>query len=128
MMRRILLVLPAAALMAAMVVASAVPAFADAGGQRGHLTTFGSGGCDFTVQTCTSGFTRSGGSGGPGGGHGGRTTFTSTEGPGVDTLTQSSQGGFGRQSGLPHGGGGNCTATFDFTAGTGSVSGPGNRC
>jgi hypothetical protein len=91
-MRRIVLVLSAAALMAAMVVASALPAFADPGGIPGHCKPADSG-----LQTCA------GGSGKQGGGGGGLTTDVSPTFPGAFTFTT---GGSGEQGG--GGGGRNC--------------------
>ncbi len=63
-MRRIGMLVTAVALMAAMLVATAMPAFADKGGVRGHCTQEGS---LVVEETCA------GGSGGPGGGDGGNT-------------------------------------------------------
>ena len=70
-MRRILLVLSVAALMAAMVLAMAVPAFADPEGEPGHATQSGDVGfvnCDPFVQSCTGEQTFAGKNAVPGGG------------------------------------------------------------
>ena len=104
-MRRILLVLSVAALMAAMMVASALPAFADRGGVRGHHTEdFAGPDCeemtDCKVTTTDAGGDRFGG---------GRNTTTVTvkdqQATSVDTDTQ---------GGSRFAGGGNCSGHTDF--------------
>jgi hypothetical protein len=92
--RRIILLLSVATLMAVMLVAMAMPAFADKGG-GGHCTEGGFDG--IVVEECA------GGSGGPGGGGGGKTqTFSDNEGPAVQQTT----GGGSNFRGTGEGGGG----------------------
>jgi uncharacterized membrane protein len=97
-MRRILFVLSVALVMAAMMVVTAVPAFADPGGKRGHTT----------VDPETGEYTFAGGSGGGNGsgsgGQGGRYT--------INTDKYTIVGGYGTRGG---GGGGQCE--IDFSTG-----------
>jgi hypothetical protein len=107
-MRRILLVVTLAALMAGMVVASALPAFADPNHVRGHHTDETSGE-DCSILTCQETFTNSSGGGKQGGGGGGRQTLTLTTHPLVPSVTidETTQGGNSVD------GGGRCTRHFD---------------
>ncbi len=103
-LKRIITVLAVALVMAAMMVATAAPAFADKGG-GGHCTRERQG--DFEqvgVEECA------GGSGGPGGGGGGKTTNVFIEqisetGP---VFTETTGGGSNFR-GTGEGGGGKCT-------------------
>ena len=102
-MKRILMVLSIAALMAAMVVATAMPAFADKGGVPGHCTQEGN---FLVIETCAGGGPSSDG---PGGGGGRETTFSIVVplefGGGTIPLSGCATGG----SGGPGGGGGGNT-------------------
>jgi hypothetical protein len=113
-MKRILMVLAAAALMVAMVVASALPAFADKGGIRGHTKQETSGACT-TRDDCQITTTIAGG--GPHGNLSGRITSTKTFGTqGPQTHSYETQGG------SRYLGGGNCSEQNN------TISGSGNRC
>jgi hypothetical protein len=98
-----------ALVMAAMVVASGMPAFADPGKNPGHYTTSTS--CDPITLACSTQSTGSGNIGSPGsgdGGGGGHYSSTSTTDNSSSTLTNSQQGGRGGPGG---GSGRNCTYT-----------------
>jgi hypothetical protein len=95
-LRRLLLVLSVMTAMAAMVVAMAVPAFADPGGVPGHCKEVAG---PLFLERC------SGGSGAQGGGGGGQTTTT------VFAPVTITTGGSGGQGG--GGGGRNCVNFLD---------------
>ena len=126
-MKRIITVLAVMGLMAAMVAASAMPAFAAV------KETF-DGGCDFESGICSTTETKVGGSGEKGGGSGGKSTFDRTldwNRPASDSFSTSIQGG-GKGTG-----GGNCTysQTYTFDEETGHPiageplrEGNGSRC
>jgi hypothetical protein len=125
-LKRIFTFLAVMALMAAMVAASAMPVFADPGGQRGHrtLTTTGEGDC--STAPCTSSFTTAGGPGGSSregfnGRQSGNGTLTNNGGTFDYREVGSTQGG-GKGTG-----GGNCTYTEDFS-GSQITGGHGSRC
>ncbi len=99
-MKRIITVLAVALVMAAMMVATAAPAFADKDG-GGHCTRERQG--DFEqvgVEECA------GGSGGPGGGGGGKTTNVFID---EVPFAQRTTGGGSDFRGTGEGGGGKCT-------------------
>ena len=104
-MRRILMVLTAAALMASMVMASALPAFADKGGVPGHCKEEGT---FLVVETCAGGGPSSEG---PGGGGGREADFSIVFGPIEIPLGSCTTGGSGGPGG---GGGGNTCPTPPF--------------
>ena len=108
-MRRILLVLTVAVVMAAMMLATAVPALADKGGGGHFGVKTNPEGCDqFYDPVCESTITDSGGSGGPDGGGGGHFSnyWIRDRAERVDYAKESYSGGHGGPGG---GGGGRCT-------------------
>ena len=119
--KRVMSLLAVVGVMAAMVVASAVPAFADKG-QRGHTTHESSGG-DCETTTCQDTTTHSGPyEGGHGGGRStGSRTINNLQG--LVTVDRSTQGG---GKGI---GGGNCTEHVDYGDPNNNTSGgSGSRC
>jgi len=120
-MKRVMRLLAVVGVMAAMVVASALPAFADKG-QKGHTTGASSGG-DCVTTTCQRTSTHSGPyEGGHGGGRG-TGIYTINTSQGLETLDISNQGG---GKGI---GGGNCTEHYDSADPNNNTSGGnGSRC
>ena len=121
MLRRILLVLSAGMVMVALVVATAVPVFADRG-IKGHATQTGE--CESGLQ-CDETFTFAGKDAVPGGSGRQSTTFNSDVFDPIDPrfeISGTSQGGG------PETGGGNCFFTSDFLAGEFDEGGKGKRC
>ena len=125
-MKRIISVLAAMGLMAAMLAASAMPAFAAVKvTQTGNLPdcfTFNGAVCSGTITTV-------GGSGEKGGGSGGKSTVDITQNKAVDPAERSSSLSGSSQGGGKDTGGGNCTKTFDSeTDPAFSTGGNGSRC
>ena len=120
-MKRVVMLLTVVGVMAAMVMASALPAFADKG-QKGHTTSESSGG-DCVTTTCQTTTTHSGRY--ESGHGGGRITQTNTTNHSQELRTEdvSTQGGGkGR-------GGGNCTEHVDHSNSDNNTSGgSGSRC
>jgi hypothetical protein len=100
-MRRILLVLSVAALMAVMMVATAMPAFAGGGGAKDGCDRFG------LNNECKGG--TGGGGGGAGGGTGGQRSFESNG----DLFFSGGGGGGGRDAETRGGAGGHCTGSIN---------------
>ena len=120
-MKRVMMFLTVVGVMAAMVVASALPAFADKG-LKGHTTSESSGG-DCETTTCQDTLTHSGRyeSGHGGGRYTGTRTINSSQG--LETVDVSTQGG-GKGKG-----GGNCTDHVDYRDPNNNTSGgSGSRC
>jgi hypothetical protein len=122
-MRRIFLVLSAGLVMVALVVATAVPAFADRG-IKGHATQTGE--CESGLQ-CDETFTFAGreGSNVPGGGGRQSITFDSDVFDPIDPRFEISGT---TQGGGPEIGGGNCYFTSDLLAREFDEGGKGKRC
>ena len=122
-MRRIFSVLIVMAMMVAMMVASAMPAFADKGG-RGH-TSFSDNGGDCVTEACQFRTTETG-KRTEGEEWAGRYSSTHTldysSDPWVGEEEISTQGG---GKGI---GGGNCTDTYDFVSGEVTSDHHGKRC
>jgi hypothetical protein len=128
-MRRILLVLSVAALMAAMMLAMAVPAFADPEGVRGHHTTSGNlwEGCDWSQEPCSGSWFDAGGSGSQGGGGGGLETGDQA----IDgTIREPAENSFSIQNrgGNSDSGGGYCTTDYNYPGDGIEYGGVGPRC
>ena len=121
-MRRILMLLTVALVMAATMVASAVPAFADKGG-GGH-TTFSTNGGDCVTTACQLSVTDTGKR--HGGQGGGRSTYTVTADFGSDPPVLEEE--LSTQGGGKGTGGGNCTVSFDHATGEFYSGGNGKRC
>jgi hypothetical protein len=120
--RRILLLLSVAALMAAMLVASALPAFADRGGVRGHHTEeFAGPDCE-EMTDCKVTTTDAGGDRFGGGRNTTTVTFEDQRATFVDTDTQ---------GGSRVAGGGNCSGQTVFLSpdeAETTFGGSGKRC
>ena len=124
-MKRIITVLAAMALMAAMLVAMAMPAFADKGG--GHYTKTPTNDGDCRTSECQFSYTNAEGSSQPG--VNGRQSGDGATLSNGDTYYYSAEG---TQTGGGKGiGGGNCTFTYDLQSGeetTETTGGNGSRC
>ncbi len=125
-MKRIISVLAVMGLMAAMMVAMAMPAFAAVKvTQTGNLNE-----C-FTLNgaVCSGTITTVGGSGSKGGGSGGKSTVDITQNNAVDPAERTFSASGSSQGGGKGTGGGNCSFTFDSQNDPAfSPSGNGSRC
>lgn len=113
-MRRIIMVLTVALVMAAIMAATALTALADKGGVRGHHTFEQSGTCDGT-GSCSNTFSNSGPNGNDLGGPGRSAGTNTVNWPALgtsDTFVTVDETSSGRN---PAGGGGRCHVNFSLT-------------